>query len=106
MISDTGCAAPVHVPTRAICGAWLALRAEAASLQDLKRRVNELNRNRSAAAGGGSTPTDVTPLSVTGVTNYTPGSGELDDGNRTKRIKIKVHCNRSNAQASCSCMVD
>lgn len=105
IILDMGCAPLVRMPTRAICGAWLALRAEAASLQDLKRRLNELNRNRTAGAavGGVATPSELTPVSAMGTVSYTPGSGELDDGNRTKRIKIKVHYNHDNGCVMTCC---
>lgn len=96
MITDMGCAALPRVATRAVCGAWLAVRVEAAALQSLKRRVNELNRNRGSAAGAATGPAagaaagDGASMPVVG--SYTPVSGEADDGNRAKRIKIKVSC--------------
>jgi len=39
MVTDLGCAPPPKFPTRAVAGAWLALRAEAAALQELRRKV-------------------------------------------------------------------
>ena len=38
-MTDLGCALPPKFPTRAVAGAWLALRAEAAALQELRRKV-------------------------------------------------------------------
>ena len=98
MIMDMGCAALPRMATRAVCGAWLGLRAEAAALQGLKRRVNELNRNRGAAAAAAATGTAAGAIAAVpagdvvldAAGSYTAVSGDADDVNRTKRIKIKV----------------
>ena len=39
LLAEVGCAASPEVPTRATCGAWLALRQEVIALQETKKRL-------------------------------------------------------------------
>ncbi|KAK9805209.1 hypothetical protein WJX72_006091 [[Myrmecia] bisecta] len=53
-LTELGIPGPPTVPTRAVCGAWLALRAEVIAMQDLKRRL--LNRQAAEGTLGGGGP--------------------------------------------------
>ena len=57
MVTDLGCALPPKFPTRAVAGAWLALRAEAGTLQELRRKVRPGARSRWVCDGVSSAHT-------------------------------------------------
>jgi hypothetical protein len=48
MLTDDGVLASPDMPTRATCGAWLALRLEVIGLQEFRKRLN----SRAAADAG------------------------------------------------------
>lgn len=47
-LAELGIKGPPAVPTRSVCGAWLALRAEVIQVLELKKRL----QNRQGNAGG------------------------------------------------------
>jgi hypothetical protein len=53
MLTELGLTNSPEMPTRATCGAWLALRLEIIALQDLKRRMQARSQADGGAEGRG-----------------------------------------------------